>query len=45
MVVINHAEMIHCGLKWKGRDRLNVDIYCISAVVALGLSDTKAYIH
>lgn len=45
MVVINHAEMMHCGLKMEKEGTLNIDIYCIPTVVTFGLSDTKTYIH
>lgn len=26
VAVINHAEMVRCGLKWERRDRLNIDV-------------------
>lgn len=45
-VVINHAGMMHCGLKnWKGKARLNIDIYYIPTVLAFTLADMKTYIQ
>lgn len=45
-VVINHAEMMHCGLKnWKGKARLNIDIYYIPTVLAFTLADMKTYMQ
>lgn len=44
--VINHAEMMHCGLKnWKGKARLNIDIYYIPTVLAFTWADMKMYIQ
>lgn len=43
-VAINHAEMMHCGLKnWKGKARLNIDIYYRPTVLAFTLADVKRY--
>lgn len=45
-VVINHAEMMHCGLKnWKGKARLNIDIYDSPTVLAFTLADMKRYVQ
>lgn len=38
--------MMHCGLKnWKGKARLNIDIYYIPTVLAFTLADMKTYIQ
>jgi len=35
---------MHCGLKnWKGKSRLNIDIYHIPTVLAFTLADMKVY--
>lgn len=37
---------MHCGLKnWKGKARLNIDIYYIPTVLAFTLADMKTYIQ
>lgn len=37
---------MHCGLKnWKGKARLNIDIYYIPTVLAFILADMKMYIQ